>query len=53
MDGITFDIRYFWLKQCRLGIALGAKLYYSFTDEDNWDNKIKELNKGRIDYMNS
>jgi hypothetical protein len=28
-----------------LGITLGAKLYYDFTDENNWDTKIDQLVK--------
>jgi len=28
-----------------LGITLGAKLYYDFTNEDNWDTKISALVK--------
>ena len=30
----------------RLGITLGAKLYYDFTTQDDWDNKVHALVKG-------
>lgn len=31
----------------RLGIALGSKKYYDFSNEDNWDTKIQSLLKGK------
>jgi hypothetical protein len=47
MDGDAFISIFSLCSQShRLGLVLGSKLYYDFSEEIDWESKIAELVKG-------